>query len=740
MASAWSAAPSSAMAGKKRKAGSSSSWSRYNSKGNMPCPQYKLIQGSTIVVDGFQYANPSLSTVYFLSHFHSDHYTGLTKAFSAGMIYCTAVTAKLVLHCLGVNKKYVHPLPLNQPYVLPDQQGQVTLIEANHCPGAALILFQLRGGKAYLHTAIDSLSDMLIKSLLWMSVVHRLRVVRKTNDLQDVAIGEVKRLVDLHDGGRVLFLFGSYSIGKERLFMEVRQRCLRAGSDAEAEEIASDEDVAGVEDDQAYSVDFEEDLVPSPVKPAKKPAPTPTNTIVAPIPSAKISPPPPPPAVDDDEEPDYGDDEFENDDDNGGYGDASFENESGRTSSPRHHVNLSVPTRPPSPPRTIEKSPPKPAKPAQLPPSPRLARIEEETGPPTREASRSLRHRETQLLDENDELKYQHGQLLRANNDLKNELKFLQQRHVDEKRLRSEKFQQKKRRADERRLQHELVLATTKQTLQDVEAKYIALEGAMATQVSPDTYDTCVAEKREVDGRHRVLSDKYQEALQDIHSLTGKLEAAVDARQQIQLKFEQALVDNKVAIAVVEQRCLVKLQCMQEAMDKARAERDQERLELPENYRLIVDAHRERYEKLEEKLLQDKRELDDRMTRERERFDKVSDGKRSGVAHAELQDKFNALSKQATQQTADNDHKFQLVEREKSALERANAALNHEKLQLAKARMECRQMMEGTRKLDYLLRQQAALGNIYVHPPSNYVKPPASWSVAFDADKEASMY
>ncbi|ETW01861.1 hypothetical protein, variant 1 [Aphanomyces invadans] len=399
-------------------------------------------------------------------------------------------------------------------------------------------------------------------------------------------------------------------------------------SDAEAEEIASDEDVAGVEDDQAYSVDFEEDLVPSPVKPAKKPAPTPTNTIVAPIPSAKISPPPPPPAVDDDEEPDYGDDEFENDDDNGGYGDASFENESGRTSSPRHHVNLSVPTRPPSPPRTIEKSPPKPAKPAQLPPSPRLARIEEETGPPTREASRSLRHRETQLLDENDELKYQHGQLLRANNDLKNELKFLQQRHVDEKRLRSEKFQQKKRRADERRLQHELVLATTKQTLQDVEAKYVALEGAMATQslalaTLQDTYDTCVAEKREVDGRHRVLSDKYQEALQDIHSLTGKLEAAVDARQQIQLKFEQALVDNKVAIAVVEQRCLVKLQCMQEAMDKARAERDQERLELPENYRLIVDAHRERYEKLEEKLLQDKRELDDRMTRERERFDKA---------------------------------------------------------------------------------------------------------------------
>ncbi|RHY17390.1 hypothetical protein DYB36_009606, partial [Aphanomyces astaci] len=648
-------------------------------------------------------------------------------------------------------------------------------------------------------------------------------------------------------------------------------------SDAEAEEIASDEEIAGVDDDQAYSVDFDEDLAPSPVKPANvkgktvspsQPPAKPIKAVVATLPP-KVSKPPPI-VDDDDEEPDYGDDEFEKDDD--GYGDASFENESGRASSPRHHVNLSVPTRPPSPPRAIEKSPPKPPKlsPAQLPPSPPLTRIDEaSTNPPTREASRYIRQLETQLLDENDALKHQHAQLTRTNNDLKNELRFLQQRHVDEKRLRSEKFQQKKKRADERRLQHELVLVTTKQTLQEVEAKYVTLESAMMAQTQAmellqTTFDACDAEKRVVEERHRVLSDKYQSALQDIHALNGKLEAAVDVRQHTQHKYEKAMLDHKVALDVVEQRCLVKLQCMQ-AMDKATAERHQERIELPENYRLIVEAQRERYEKLEEKLLQDKREMEDKATRERDRFDKalamaqqqriqaeeradakirdeaikvfrerdaIDDQRRQlltslatqnarldeergkvdalrtqleekrlklvqdeitveaqakqchdrllqlardedtvntrkrevlalsastleksrshtdvvraleqlQIAHAELQDKFNALSRQSTQQTADHDHKFQLVEREKTALERANAALGHEKLQLAKARMECRQMMEGTRKLDYLLRQQAALGNIYVHPPSNQFKPPPSWSVAFDADKEASMY
>lgn len=44
-------------------------------------------------------------------------------------------TAKLIIHFLSVDLKWVHPLPFDTPSVIPNTGGvQVTLIEANHCP------------------------------------------------------------------------------------------------------------------------------------------------------------------------------------------------------------------------------------------------------------------------------------------------------------------------------------------------------------------------------------------------------------------------------------------------------------------------------------------------------------------------------------------------------------------------------------------------------------------------------
>ncbi|KAH7616567.1 putative DNA ligase 6 [Nannochloris sp. 'desiccata'] len=120
-------------------------------------PQNKIISlgnAAILLVDGFNYTSKipeGTDTTFFLTHAHSDHYTGIRADWNAGKIYCSEVTANLVGHILGVPPTQFHSLPLNKPTTLPSGI-QVTLIDANHCPGAVIFLFNLPDGRRVIHT------------------------------------------------------------------------------------------------------------------------------------------------------------------------------------------------------------------------------------------------------------------------------------------------------------------------------------------------------------------------------------------------------------------------------------------------------------------------------------------------------------------------------------------------------------------------------------------------------------
>lgn len=45
--------------------------------------------------------------------FSADHYTGITDNWNQGIIHCSPVTAKLVVHLLGVKPEYLKPLAVD---------------------------------------------------------------------------------------------------------------------------------------------------------------------------------------------------------------------------------------------------------------------------------------------------------------------------------------------------------------------------------------------------------------------------------------------------------------------------------------------------------------------------------------------------------------------------------------------------------------------------------------------------
>ncbi|WVZ85470.1 hypothetical protein U9M48_032393 [Paspalum notatum var. saurae] len=238
----------------------------------LACPFYKKIPGTPFTVDAFRYGEVEGCSAYFLSHFHHDHYGGLTKKWCHGPIYCSVLTARLVKMCLSVNSdlmgfslalascvqingcSYICPLKLDTEYAI--EGVKVTLLEANHCPGAALIHFQLSDGNTYLHTGdFRASKSMQLHPLLqrgrinllyldtmycnpkykWVYNLKVLRICSSMSSLlniincrfpsQEDVIDFVVRTAQIYlkKQPKTLIIVGAYSIGKENVYLAISQ-------------------------------------------------------------------------------------------------------------------------------------------------------------------------------------------------------------------------------------------------------------------------------------------------------------------------------------------------------------------------------------------------------------------------------------------------------------------------------------------------------------------------------------
>ena len=129
---------------------------------------------------------------------------------------------------------------MNKPTIISskDKEVKVTLLDANHCPGAVMFLFEV-GNRRILHVgdfrwnrnimldipqirALSALSPRLDELFLDTTYCNPKYALPTQEEAIAAAINVASEEMDKSKrGSKTLFLFGSYTIGKEKIYLSV---------------------------------------------------------------------------------------------------------------------------------------------------------------------------------------------------------------------------------------------------------------------------------------------------------------------------------------------------------------------------------------------------------------------------------------------------------------------------------------------------------------------------------------
>ncbi|XP_077286611.1 DNA cross-link repair 1A protein-like isoform X2 [Arctopsyche grandis] len=200
------------------------------------CPPFKKIKGTKFAVDAFCYGDLPEVEIYFLTHFHSDHYIGLNGNFKHP-VYCSKITGDLCKQVLNVKSNNIRILEDNKTTVIAGTK--VTIIDANHCPGSVMIVFTLPNGQNILHCgdfrATNSMhTNPFLKNtnfdLIYLDTTYcdpKYDFPSQKESIESaLSILKKKKLVMLKNGedfSKLLIVCGTYTIGKEKFFLGIAE-------------------------------------------------------------------------------------------------------------------------------------------------------------------------------------------------------------------------------------------------------------------------------------------------------------------------------------------------------------------------------------------------------------------------------------------------------------------------------------------------------------------------------------
>ncbi|XP_018970686.1 5' exonuclease Apollo-like [Cyprinus carpio] len=191
----------------------------------------KVLPDTPIAVDFWQLRKCHHVRLFFLSHMHADHTSGLSSTWSHRPLYCSPLTAKLLQLKLKVKEKWIRPLEIGEAHMLfLDDLGKerltVTLIDANHCPGAVMFLFEGYFGTILYTGDFRYTPSMLREQCLRNTTTIDVLYLDNTNcdptravPSRQQATQQIKEIIRTHPGYAVVI--GLYSLGKESLLVEL---------------------------------------------------------------------------------------------------------------------------------------------------------------------------------------------------------------------------------------------------------------------------------------------------------------------------------------------------------------------------------------------------------------------------------------------------------------------------------------------------------------------------------------
>lgn len=188
---------------------------------------------------------------FILTHYHGDHYGNLprdNKYQGPALIHCTPVTAALLRKVHQVPDIFIVEHGYGETFLFrpigatKQEQTKITLYDANHCPGAAIVFIELISGVIHLHTGDMRYHDKMKSYPLLQEAALQRKIDLLFLDTtyanpkydflsQEEAIDSIASQIHELLGssrskeGDTLVLLSCYSIGKEKCLWEASTRC-----------------------------------------------------------------------------------------------------------------------------------------------------------------------------------------------------------------------------------------------------------------------------------------------------------------------------------------------------------------------------------------------------------------------------------------------------------------------------------------------------------------------------------